>query len=175
MREQGVELGHDIHRARVELGAHGPKLLVMVREQVERRLAGDGLDAAGAGGDGHLGDDLDEADLARGRHVGAAAEFAAVAADVDHADDLAVLVAEEGEGALGLLVEVGLVGFDAGVVDDLLVHQTAPSRAAAQVSSASKCEKSKRMRSGVFDVPAWRTWVPRTLRSAQWIRCAAVW
>jgi hypothetical protein len=90
-----------------------------VRDEVEGGLAGDGLDAARAGGDRHLGDDFDEADLTRGGDVGAAAELAAVAADVDDADDLAVLVAEEGEGALGLLVEIGLVGVDAGVVDDL--------------------------------------------------------
>jgi len=40
--------------------------------------------------------------------VGAAAEFSAVAADVDDADELAVFVAEKGEGALGLFVELGL-------------------------------------------------------------------
>ena len=51
------------------------------------------------------------------------AELAAVAADVDDAHDLAVFLAEEGEGALGLLVEVDLVGLDLRVVDDPLVHE----------------------------------------------------
>jgi hypothetical protein len=55
--------------------------------------------------------------------MGAGAELAAVAADVDDAHDLAVLLAEEGEGALGLLVEVHLVGLDLRVLEDLLVDQ----------------------------------------------------
>jgi hypothetical protein len=94
-----------------------------VATKVEGGLAGDGFDAARAGGDGHLGDDFDEADFAGGGNVRAAAEFAAVAADVHDADELAVFVAEEGEGALGLLVEFGLVGVDLGVVDDLGVDE----------------------------------------------------
>ncbi len=50
--------------------------------------------------------------------MGAAAELAAVAADVHHAHALAVFLAEEGEGALGLGVEVGLVAGDGGVIED---------------------------------------------------------
>jgi hypothetical protein len=57
------------------------------------------------------------------RDMGARAELAAVAADVDDAHDLPVLLAEEGERALGLLVKVHLVGLDPRVVEDPLVDE----------------------------------------------------
>ena len=81
-------------------------------------LSADGLEAAGAGGDCAFGDDLEETDLAGGVDVGAAAQLAAVTADVDHADSCAILLAEKGEGALGLGVEVCLVALDLGVIED---------------------------------------------------------
>jgi hypothetical protein len=98
------------------------------RRRAKAGLAGDGFDAARAGGDGHLGDDLDEADFAGGGNVRAAAELAAVAADVDDADELAVFVAEEGEGALGLFVEFGLVGVDRALSMTLALTSCSTSR-----------------------------------------------
>src|SRR5580692_8797925 len=91
--------------------------------KIDRGLAGDGLDAARACGDGAFGHDFHQPDFARGGDMGAAAEFAAIAADIDDADDLAVFVAKEGEGALRLLVELGLVGLDLRIVDYPLVDE----------------------------------------------------
>ena len=61
----------------------------------ERGLAGDRLDAADARGDGALGDDLEEPDLAGGVEVRAAAELGGEVADADDADAVAVLLAEQ--------------------------------------------------------------------------------
>ena len=68
-------------------------------------LAGDGLDAAHAGGDGALGHDGEQAHLGGVVQMGAAAEFDGGVAHLDHADGVAVLLAEQGGGAhlLGLL------------------------------------------------------------------------
>ena len=65
---------------------------------------GDGLDAAEVRADRALGHDLHRADVAEGAYVGAAAELGGVRAGLEHAHDVAVLVAEEGDGAelLGL-------------------------------------------------------------------------
>ena len=60
--------------------------------------AGDGFDAADAGGDGRLAGELDEADLAGGAGVGAAAELGGEVADLDDADAVAVLFAEQCHG-----------------------------------------------------------------------------
>src|SRR5688500_6481536 len=84
--------------------------------EVESGLAGDGFDVPRAGGDCHFGDDLDQPDLTGRGNVRAAADLATVSADIDHAHNLAVFVAEERERALGLLVEFGFVRFDASVV-----------------------------------------------------------
>ena len=121
--QEGFEFFNDIARATAEVGADGGEGGFFVCNEVECRLTGDGFDATGAGGDGHLGDDFDKADFAGGADVGAAAELAAVTADIDDADELAVFVAEEREGSFGFLVELSLVGFDLGVVDDLGVDE----------------------------------------------------
>ena len=60
----------------------------------QRVVAGDRLDAAHAGGDAALGDDLEQADVAGALHVRAAAQLAA-RADVEDADLVAVLLAEQ--------------------------------------------------------------------------------
>ncbi len=121
--EQGLQFLLHVVRSGVEARIDGLERGFLVDDEVERGLAGDGFDAARACGDGHFSRDLDEADLARGRHVRAAAEFLGVAADVDQADELAVLVAEEGERVVGLPGIFDLGRDDAGVVDDLLVDQ----------------------------------------------------
>ena len=64
----------------------------------ERVVARHRLDAADAGGDAAFRDDLEQADVAGARDVGAAAELAA-RADVEHADLVAVLLAEQHHGA----------------------------------------------------------------------------
>ena len=69
------------------------------RNSLERAGAGDGFDAADAGGDGGFADELEQADLAGGGGVGAAAELGREVADLDDADAVAVLFAEERHGA----------------------------------------------------------------------------
>jgi hypothetical protein len=129
---------------------------------------------AGAGGDRALVDDLDESDLSGRRHVGARAELPAVAPDVDDADDLAVFLAEEGEGALRLLVELHLVGHDRAL-------SITRSFTSSSISRSWACGDGLEVREveaqpvGRLWEPAWRTWVPSTLRSAQWSRWVAEW
>ena len=98
-------------------------------EPLDRAGAGDRLDAAEVGADRRLGHDLHGTDVAERPHVGAAAQLDRVPAGLEHADDVAVLVAEEGDGAEvgglglgGLVVAHGVVGEDLGVgeVLDLL-------------------------------------------------------
>ena len=93
-----------------------------VAEPLDRAGAGDGLDPAEVGADRALADDLQRADVAEGAHVGAAAQLGRVRAGLEHPDDVAVLVAEEGDGAerlgLGLrrlVVAHRRVGEDLGV------------------------------------------------------------
>src|SRR5207237_82136 len=58
-----------------------------------------GLDAPDAGGDGALGRDLHQAELARPLQVRAPAQLRREVADLDDAHTVAVLLAEEGQGA----------------------------------------------------------------------------
>src|SRR5437764_538594 len=66
---------------------------------LEGGLTGQGFDAAHVGGDRSLGDDLHRADHPQGADVGAAAQLDRTAAGLDDAHHVAVLVAEEGDGA----------------------------------------------------------------------------
>ena len=75
-------------------------------------LTGYGLNTARARRNGHFGHDLDEADFASRAHMGAAAEFATVASDIDDADDVAIFIAKKGEGVSRFLLKFSLVGFD---------------------------------------------------------------
>ena len=138
------------------------------------------------GRDGALADDADEADVARARHVGAAAQLdrvsraGIVAAIIDaHGDDadlVAVLLAEQRAGAgRDRLVDAhqprdhGAVLAD-DAVDDGLDRATAPRR---QIGLG--WEKSKRSRSGATSEPFCATWSPSTWRSASCSRCVAEW
>ena len=119
----------DLAHGHVEhLGQLGQPPLLLA-EPLDRARAGDGLDAAEVGADGRLRHDLHRADVAEGPDVGAAAQLDRVPTRLEHADDVAVLVAEEGDGAEvgglglgGLVVAHRVVGEDLGVgeVLDLL-------------------------------------------------------
>ena len=80
----------------------GPQLLGLARALVQQRvgLAGrDRLDPARAGTDRALGEDHERADLRGRADVRTAAELAGEAVDLDHAHDVAVLLAEQHLGA----------------------------------------------------------------------------
>ena len=94
-----------------------------LRDEIESGLASDCFNASSTRRDGHFGDDLDHADFAGGGDVGATAEFTTVATDIDDADNVTVLIAEEGEGAFRLFVELGFVGLHRRVIDDLFVYE----------------------------------------------------
>ena len=121
--------------ARFEVGGRGGEALgdaleagVLVEEVALGRGAGERLDAARAGGDGGLAEDMHESELPGLAHMGAAAEFgaegSAIAADLDDAHLGAVLVAEEGQRAAvdGVLVG-GHAPFDGEVPADDAVHE----------------------------------------------------
>ncbi len=74
--------------------------------------ARDRLDAAGAGRDAGLRENVEAAGLAGGPDVGAAAQFHGHAGHLDHAHHVAVFLAEKGGGPLGP------GGFDAEFLDD---------------------------------------------------------
>ncbi len=95
---------------------------LVATQPLDRAEPGDGLDAAQVRPDRALADDLDRADVAGGAHVGAAAQLGRVRTGLEHPHDVAVLVAEEGDGAellgellRGLVVAHRIVGEDLGV------------------------------------------------------------
>ena len=97
-------------------------LLLHVGQRVE---AGDPFDAAHAGSDTTLGEDLERADVARRRHVRAATEFDAEAGDGDDADLVAVLLTEERHRARrNRLLSGTHVGGNQRVLHDLLVDDS---------------------------------------------------
>jgi hypothetical protein len=76
--------------------------LVAVGEHVHDARTGDRLDAAHAGGDTRLGDDLEPANLRGVAHVRAPAQLHGHAGNVHDAHHVAVLLAEHRRGALCL-------------------------------------------------------------------------
>ena len=73
----------------------------VLAEGVQSAEAGDGLQAADAGGDRPFTDSFDQADLAGGGRVRAAAEFRGEAVgELDHADLVTVLLSEERHGVV---------------------------------------------------------------------------
>ncbi len=95
-------------------------------EQRPRLARGDGFDPASARADRALGQDRERADLGRRTHMRAAAQLARHALDLDHPDDVAVLLPEQHHGAeLPRLVDrrledVQRVVLEDGAVDPLL-------------------------------------------------------
>ena len=102
----------------------GAQEAALLLEAVQGLAAGHGLDAAHAGLDRALGEDHERPDLAGAPAVGAAAQLGRVAADVDDAHLVVVLLAEERHDAArpGRL-EVLDRGAEGRVLDDLLVDQ----------------------------------------------------
>ena len=98
-------LGHLLGRDAQELAGAAQQLLLFV-DVLERALAGDRLDAAQVGADRALAHDLDRADEAERVHVRAAAQLDRVLPRLEHAHEVAVLVAEERDraDALGVLL-----------------------------------------------------------------------
>ena len=88
-------------RAGAQLGRDLAEQAVVLAQQLGRAGPGERLDAAHVGGGGSLAEDVEHADLGGGAHVRAAAQLARVGAvaDLDHAHDLAVLLAEQGHRA----------------------------------------------------------------------------
>ena len=89
----------------------------------ERAGAGKGLDASHAGRDAGLGHDREEADVAGGAHVGAAAQLQAEAGDADDAHLVAILFAKQRHRAgRDRFLRRSHLGRDGGIAADLLVE-----------------------------------------------------
>ena len=110
----------------LELGANGVELARATVEERPRLARRDGFDPARAGADGALREDRERPDLGGRAHVRAAAELARDALDLDDADDVAVLLAEQHHRAElarlvdGRLEDVQRVVLEDGAVDPLL-------------------------------------------------------
>ena len=139
LRDDGLEV----------LGVVKERLQVAERvlEQIDgvlADLARHGLDAAHTSSHAALANDLEEADAARGSHVDTAAELAR-GSEADHTHAVAILLAEEGDGAqlLGLLHRHVAMLVELEVLADKAVDQLLHT-AQLLVSDFRKWEKSKR-------------------------------
>ncbi len=144
--------------------------------QVGQRVrAGDGFDAAHASGHAAFGHDLEQADVARALHVGAAAQLAA-GANVQHAHGFAVLLAKQHHRAGGLgRFDVHHAGIGGGVGQNFL---RSPALRSARICSAvtgALCVKSKRVRSALTKLPFCCTCSPSTSRRALCMMCVTEW
>ena len=100
--------------------------LMIFAEVLQRAFAGDGFDAPNARGDTAFFQDLDQADLAGGASVGAAAKFGREVADPDHAHFVAVLLSEQRHGVIlvdGRVDGDVLYDFDALVAQHFFVDE----------------------------------------------------
>src|SRR6185503_9786795 len=130
--EQALDLLFQFVNGRIHLAGNILDEFAVEAHHVVSGETGNGLDAAHAGGNRTLADNAEQADLARGAGVGAAAQFhritvqrSRLAADLDDADGLAVFLTEELEDVLARL-HVGVRDFGpthAGVFDDALVDE----------------------------------------------------
>src|SRR3990170_268196 len=96
--EELLEAPRQLERRDLEEAGRLAQRRLLLPHVPERGMAGDGLDAADARGDGALGDNLEEADLAGGLEVRAAAELGGEIPDADDAHSVAVLLAEQRHG-----------------------------------------------------------------------------
>ena len=93
---------------------------------LEAQFAGDGFDSADAGGNAAFADQLKRTDLGGVIQMGTAAELNGVAAHVDNADGIAVLLAEECSGSQlsgfldGHFFRHDVVALQNGVLNDLI-------------------------------------------------------
>src|SRR4051794_33780538 len=118
----GDALGQLLAR-RLELLAELADQRALAGQETERVDADQRLDPAHAGPDGGLAEHLDQAELAGPGHVGAAAQFAGVIADLDHPDPVTVLLAEQRQRAhLARFLLRGVERLHIQVVDQDLVH-----------------------------------------------------
>ena len=98
------------------------QLIAFTLKGLQRFQPGDGLDAADARRHARLRDDGEEADVAGGLDVRAAAQLHAEAGNRDHAHGVAVLLAEERRRTSGdRVLRILHLGLDACVLQDLLV------------------------------------------------------
>ena len=99
-RDDEVRFGRRRRRLRLLAGAcqRGAQLVGFARPLAQERVrlpGRDRLDPARSRTDGALGEDHERPDLGRRPHVGPATELAGEAVDLDHAHDVAVLLAEQ--------------------------------------------------------------------------------
>ena len=124
--------------------------LLLLLHQGDRPLAGDRLDAAHAGGDAGLLHDLEQADVAGGLDMGAAAQLHADFADRTTRTRVAVLFAEQGGGAAPhRLGQFHLAGIDRRRWPWMKRLTSCSTRRISSAVMAEKWVKSKRRRSGV--------------------------
>ena len=129
--QEGFDFLFDLGRGCVEEACDVVQALGVAFRERGGFKTGDGFDAADSGGDGGLGQDAEEADLAGGLGVGAGAEFHRVAvefscsSDLDDSHGVAVFVAEELHD-VGKASHIGVGDFGpthAGILEDAFVHQ----------------------------------------------------
>lgn len=86
----------------LEQFATGAEVFLHLADVAQHTEAGDRFDAAHAGGNRRLLENLEEAELGGVVCMGAAAELDGASADIDHADDVTVFFREKRHRALGL-------------------------------------------------------------------------
>ena len=129
---QVLHTGGNLVDAALERSGGGVNERQAVGHVVEGTLRGHGLDTADIGARGGLGNDLEQADLGGVGSVCATAEFAGerlvLGAHGDNADDVAILLAKQGDSAGSLsLVDAHDTGHDRLGSEDLLVDQVLDS------------------------------------------------
>ena len=135
LTQLGLQVLHarrDLVDAALERSGGGVDERQAVGHVVERALGGHGLDTADVRARGGLGNDLEQADLGSVGGMRTTAELAGerlvLGAHGDDADDVAVLLAKEGDSAGGLgLVDAHDAGHDRLGSEDLLVDQVLDS------------------------------------------------
>ena len=145
---------------------------------ISRRASGptERLDAAHPGADRRLVQDPHERDLAGAVDVGAAAELARVVPDLDHADEVPVLLAEQRDRALRSAPRPSS-SRRSRPASSSASRRLASSSACSRTScgTAEWCGKSNRRRPGATSEPACRACSPRTWRSVQCRMWVARW
>src|SRR5690606_16456457 len=117
---QLAELLDEIAALGLHHGAGAIDLVLHLAHLAQGVEAGRGEDATPAGGDAAVALDLEQADVAEGPGVRPATQLDAVLGHRQHADDVAVLLLEDGDGALlARLVDGEHLGEHRRVLEDL--------------------------------------------------------